>query len=570
MSVVRSQLEQGAEIGGYRIDEQIGRGGMGVVYRVTNVALDRVYALKVLSPELAEDDQFRQRFQREMRLAASLDHPHVITVYYAGEQDAILFLAMDYVDGSDLRELLIRNGSIDPPRAVELLTQVGSALDAAHARGLVHRDIKPANIMITLKDGEEHAYLTDFGLAKRHDSHSGLTMTGAVMGTVDYIAPEQVLGEPTDARTDIYALGCVFFQMLMGRVPYEREHSIATLFAHMNAPPPPLEGDAADGFPELKPVLERAMAKKPEDRYLSAGDFARDAAAALSGTRYTGGQTMVATGEARPGGKADSGITHTAQSASPAVADALPGQDAETTNVTDRDSPRPPGEGLPPGRRLRPLRRYRWPALGVLVLVVAMIAAVILATSGGSVGSGGLYAAVLRPVPDNHVTGSGTAAVRLHGNEATFTVDVTGLINAPHAIHLHAFGQGTCPPASAGHVYNGHLAISTTDGLKYYGPMVAALTLTGDTSPNSMLAASRYPATGTIHYQRTIPISSSAAAAIRHGTSTIVVHGIDYNHNGRYDNVLSHSELEGTLPQEATAPALCGVVLNASQTRQVG
>jgi hypothetical protein len=178
---------------------------------------------------------------------------------------------------------------------------------------------------------------------------------------------------------------------------------------------------------------------------------------------------------------------------------------------------------------------------------------------------------VLRPVPTNHVTGTGTAAVTLHGDQATVTVDTSGLLNsASHPIHLHAFGLGICPPASAAKLYNGHLAISTTDGLKYYGPMAAALTLSGDTTMNSMLAFSRYPTTGDIHYQRTITLTTTAANAIRNGNAVVVVHGIDYNHSGHYDMVLNRSELDSAVSQDATAPALCGTLLNPASVGESG
>src|ERR1700704_3598477 len=259
MAVRGDQLERGSVIGGYRIDELIGRGGMGLVYRVTNVALNRIYALKVLAPGLAEDEQFRQRFKREMRIAASLHHPNVGGIHYPGDHDGMLFFVMDYVTGTDLREILLKQGAIEPNRAVDLLEQFASALDAAHRRGLVHRDVKPANILITVKDGEEHAYLTDFGLAKKFDTASGLTAKGSVVGTVDYMAPEQITGTRTDARTYVYALGCVFYQMLTGRVPYERDNSVATLFAHVHEPPPPLAGEVTHSHPEFAPVLDKAM-----------------------------------------------------------------------------------------------------------------------------------------------------------------------------------------------------------------------------------------------------------------------------------------------------------------------
>src|SRR5450755_2987672 len=266
MAVRGDQLQSGSVVGGYRIDELIGRGGMGLVYRATNVALNRIYALKVLAPGLAEDEQFRQRFRREMRIAASLHHPNIVGIHYAGEHEGMLFFVMDYVIGTDLRAILIKQGALEPSRAVDLLEQCASALDVSFCCGLVHRDVKPANILITVKEGQEHAYLTDFGLAKKFDGASALTAKGLMVGTVDYMAPEQITGSRTDARTDIYALGCVFYQMLTGKVPYERENSLATLFAHVHEPPPVLEAKLADSYPDFGAVLDEAMAKEPADR----------------------------------------------------------------------------------------------------------------------------------------------------------------------------------------------------------------------------------------------------------------------------------------------------------------
>ena len=387
MSLRGGRLERGAELGGYRIEQQIGQGGMGIVYRVTNVALGRVYALKVLAPELADDEQFRQRFQREMRIAASIDHPNVVGIHYAGEQDGFLFLAMDYVHGEDLRQLILRDGAVNPERAVGILTQVGFALDAAHAKGLVHRDIKPGNMLLTVRDGEERAYLTDFGLAKRSSTLAELTVAGSIVGTADYMAPEQVSGEPSDARTDIYALGCVFFQMLTGKVPYERETTLATMFAHVNDPPPVLEPPLVEDYPEFTPVVQQAMAKTPDDRYMSAGDLARDAAAALRGARYKGAPSMVATGDARP---------VPARAAAESSAEAAP---APATGIASGSGGGAPGEPTPPGQSDGGgrLRRYRWAIAGLAALVVAVVVAVVVLTSGGSTGSGQTFQAVLRP-----------------------------------------------------------------------------------------------------------------------------------------------------------------------------
>jgi tetratricopeptide (TPR) repeat protein len=262
---------------------------MGMVYRATSVESGLVYALKVLAPEVAGNEKYRQRFRREMRVAASLRHPNVVAVRDADEHDGLLFLTMDYIAGTDLEEELRQGGAIDARRGTELLAQVASGLDAAHARGLVHRDVKPGNILIAMSEGGEHAYVTDFGLAKRFDrdaSMTALTKTGVVVGTVDYMSPEQITGGRTDGRADIYGLGCVYFEMLTGAVPYGRGNSLmATMYAHVHEPPPPLPSSLAERYPHLGAVIDRALAKDPDKRYFSAAEFASDAADALHGPR---------------------------------------------------------------------------------------------------------------------------------------------------------------------------------------------------------------------------------------------------------------------------------------------
>src|SRR5688572_4270250 len=260
------ELEPGDEFAGCRIEAVAGRGGMGVVYRATELSLGRPVALKLLTPERARDREFRERFQRESRMAASIDHPNVIPVYAAGEHDGSLYLVMRYVAGTDLHALLRGRGAVEPERAAELVAQVAAALDAAHAAGLVHRDVKPANVLLA----GEHAYLSDFGLTRLAGSDTSLTESGRWIGTVEYSSPEQLRGERTDARADVYSLGCVLFAALLGRPPFANGTVPATMLAHLHdAPPRP----SALGAPaEFDRVMARALAKRPDDRYPSAGD----------------------------------------------------------------------------------------------------------------------------------------------------------------------------------------------------------------------------------------------------------------------------------------------------------
>src|SRR5688572_30973726 len=276
-------MESGTILGGYRIDSVAGQGGMGVVYRATQLGLDRPVALKVIAVELANNLDFRNRFKSEAQLAASIDHPNVVPVFEAGEADGVLYLAMRYVEGTDLRSLVDRDGRLAPERAVRIIWQVGGALDAAHRRGLVHRDVKPPNVLIA-NEGEEHAYLTDFGLTKHAEAASaGFTRTGHFVGTPDFAAPEQIRGEHADARADVYALGAVLFHALTGRVPFPRDSELAKMYAHLNDPAP-AASPLAPGIPAvLDTVIGTAMAKQPEERYASAGDLARAAWAALQG-----------------------------------------------------------------------------------------------------------------------------------------------------------------------------------------------------------------------------------------------------------------------------------------------
>jgi DNA-binding beta-propeller fold protein YncE/ABC-type branched-subunit amino acid transport system substrate-binding protein len=270
-TVTTTQFEAGATFAGYRIEAEIGRGGMGVVYRALDVSLERPIALKLIAPELANDEGFRKRFLRESRLAASLDHPHVLPVFSAGEEDGHLYLAMRYVEGEDLKTRLRREGTLSPEQAIRICSQVAEALDAAHRRGLVHRDLKPANVLL---DVSGEAYLADFGLTKPVGSAS--TETGHLVGTLDYLAPEQIRGEEIDARTDVYALACVLYECLAGQAPFHRSTEAELLWAHMQEDPPSLTSR-----PELDPVFRQALAKEKEGRYESAAAFVEAVAAAI-------------------------------------------------------------------------------------------------------------------------------------------------------------------------------------------------------------------------------------------------------------------------------------------------
>jgi len=269
----------GDQIAGYQLGEQIGTGGMAVVYRALDLRLGRQVALKVLAARLAEDDAFRQRFIRESRAAAGVDHPHIIPVYEAGDADGVLFIAMRYVSAGDVRTLIQAQGMLSPARASAITSQAASALDAAHAHGLVHRDVKPGNILLDAVGGRDHVYLADFGLSKHSLNTTTLTAAGQFMGTLDYVSPEQIQGRPADGRADQYALACTAVEMLSGTPPYKRDESMALLWAQLEAPPPLLTDLRPDLPPEINTVISTALAKSPADRFPTCLAFASALAA---------------------------------------------------------------------------------------------------------------------------------------------------------------------------------------------------------------------------------------------------------------------------------------------------
>jgi serine/threonine protein kinase len=414
------QLGPGDEIGGYRIEAMAGRGGMGLVYRARQRRPDRIVAIKVIAPELAADPNFRARFEQESATAAEIEHPNVIPVYEVGDDDGLLFIAMRFVQGVDLGGLLRQTGRLPPQRAAHLIAQVADALDAAHARGLVHRDIKPGNILVAAAD---HVYLTDFGLTKRASDSGGMTKTGMFVGTVDYIAPEQVEGRRVDARADIYALGCVTYQALSGTVPFPRDSDIAKIFAHVNDSPPPLR----DIPLPLAAAVLRAMAKRPGDRFQSAGDFGRAVSAGAAGRTEPSGDRTVATGAAAI---ADANATTE-------IAARVPLELTQAAPAAG-DSP-PPGGPVPATRRRRSARP--WAFAAGAVLLVAVIGVAVAVAAGGS-----------GPTPTTSTTSTTSTTAPSSSSTATST-STTASTPAPKPTSAQIF-SAVNP--------NGGLAVSVT------------------------------------------------------------------------------------------------------------
>jgi DNA-binding beta-propeller fold protein YncE len=270
----------GTDLAGYRIERVLGRGGMSVVYLARDPRLKRNVALKVLAPELAEDEGFRARFLRESQLAASLDHPNVVPVYEAGEADGLLYIAMRHVLGTDLKALLRAEGALAPERALTLVGQVANALDAAHERGLVHRDVKPSNVLLTGRPGEEHCYLADFGLSTSASDRS-VADARQIVGTIDYVAPEQIRGADVDGRADVYSLSCLLYECLVGAVPFSRASDVAVIYAHLEEPPPKASEHAPALPAAADAVLERGTAKLPDERWQTCADLVEAGRSAL-------------------------------------------------------------------------------------------------------------------------------------------------------------------------------------------------------------------------------------------------------------------------------------------------
>jgi predicted Ser/Thr protein kinase len=372
----------GRTVGGYRVEAELGRGGQAIVYRATQMSLQRVVALKVVSPQYASDEGFMERFKREGISAASLDHPNVVPVYEAGESDGVAYLAMKYIDGGSLDDLLRRGGSIPLPRALSILRQIAEALDYAAGRGFIHRDVKPANVLLGPGD---HVYLTDFGLARALEG-SRITRTGVWMGTLEYIAPEQIRGSEVTPAADRYAFAVVAYEMLTGRPPFQREDRTALLYAHLSdtpEPPSTLRPELGGG---VDAVLARALAKDPDQRYPSAGAFVEALAQAIP-TGAGAAPTLVpgaAATEVTPAVTAGPPSTDPPQPPPPATPPPLAAPAGAAPAYGAQAAAPPPG-GDPPKRR----RGWLPWALGGggAVVVAGVVVAVVLATSGGGGGN---------------------------------------------------------------------------------------------------------------------------------------------------------------------------------------
>jgi serine/threonine protein kinase len=445
-------IKIGTIFAGYRIEGVLGRGGMGVVYLAEQPELGRRVAIKVIAPALASDPDYLERFRRESRLAAAIEHPNAIPIYEAGVADQDMpYLVMRYVEGEDLSSLLRREGRLDTKRAAAIVDQIAGALDEAHARGLVHRDVKPANVIVESRRGTEHAYLTDFGLTREMDASSGVTATGRWVGTIDYASPEQIKGRPVDARCDVYALGCVLFTTLTGRLPFERDEDVAKLYAHVSEPPPTASAVVPGVSQEVDRVISRAMAKDPDFRFPSAGDFGRAALAAATGTPVAEPEHTVATGEAAPATEPAPPpvtATPTKPANTPTLAEpestveaseARPTAPPSTVEASAARPTAPPAE--PPtaalrGEPPRPARaggRRRLAALAGVLAVGAVIAVAVVALSGGGGGDPKSSSATggdggSNTTPDKGGggrSGNALAEIKFQPFQATaFTVDV--------------------------------------------------------------------------------------------------------------------------------------------------
>jgi len=530
----------GDEVAGYRLRAVLGRGGMSVVYEAESPRLGSVVALKVLAPELATNDVFRARFLQESRVAAALNHPNVIPIHDMGSHGELLYIAMRYVSGSDLRTVLKSGNRISPGQALLLLGQAARALDAAHRRGLVHRDVKPANILIEHgadEDDPDHVYLADFGITKHVTSRSGLTATGEFVGTIDYIAPEQIRDRTVDGRADVYSLGCVLYECLTGRVPFVKDLDAAVIWAHVEEMPTMPSAIRPELPPGVDDVFARALAKDPDDRYQTCRELVGAAGAAFAGPSarpqtvlaYPRSSSAASAGPASlahppvADGSGSSSLSPAAPRAAaspsgephPATvlresrpARGLPPTDPPAANgpAADGQSPvgvlppgaRPPGDLPAEARRRR--GRARWLiAVGVLALIAASGIGVWLVSRGGG--------------------GNSQAAMNM-----TPKTTNNPLLNALARTNKIGTGKGMLPPASC------HARSKSDVTCSNPGPAIS--TARFRTYPSLTALYSAYKATVTSLGQN--PFKENFGDCTTRLTSGEVAWNHDYQHPRKY------------------------------------
>jgi Protein kinase domain len=471
----------GSRIGGYLLEEQVGHGGMAVVFRALDERLGRRVALKILAPALAADLAFRQRFIRESRAAASVDDPHIIPVFEAGEADGVLFIAMRYVRGGDVQSLIVREGALAAARVAGIVSPIALALDAAHAAGLVHRDVKPANMLLDGQQGRpDHVYLSDFGLSKEALGSTRLTGSGQFLGTVDYVAPEQVDGRPVDGRTDQYALGCAVFEMLCGEPPFRRDHGMAVLLAHLSEPPPLVTSRRPELPRALDLVFARVLAKSPGDRYGSCREFSDALRGALRLALYDIALPVghATTEVAWPGAAAASGGIAAGATEAAAPVNAGSGMPTSPPVSPQPDTPRPPDRAGPANSRGA---AGRWPIIVAVVAGAAALAAVAVS----------LAALASRPSPAPARTGGSTAAAGSHSASPPGTTPKALPGAAASTPGTSAAPAGALPPGGPDNIWIAQLAsVGFTMGTAHRDETLARIRL--EIPGAQVLNSSRY------------------------------------------------------------------------------
>ncbi len=429
----------GATVAGYRIQSLLGRGGMSIVYLAEHVQLGRIVALKLLAPALCLDPDFRERFAYESRRASEVEHPNVVPIFDAGEAEGQLFIAMRYIEGCDLKTLIRREGSLGIGRTLFILEQAGDALDAAHDQGLIHRDVKPANILVS--EPSDRVYLTDFGIVK-HTASQGLTKTGFLLGTIDYAAPEQIEGLPVDARTDVYALGCVLYECLAGQAPFERDSELAVMHAHLVQAPPALSKVHPELPRGLDAVIAKAMAKAKDDRYETCAELIAAARLAALERRPT---SAAAVAEAvPPPADASEPVAVAAAGAALAGAPSPPAEPAAAPETSSAPT-MPPAAAVaaPAGRRSGP----SLPVIAGVMVVAAILSG--LATYLFTRGSGTPHAATTG-ASTTPSTAPGTASQGAETTASTASGSTSGSTATTASTASGTTGQGTATTPALG------------------------------------------------------------------------------------------------------------------------